>query len=85
MTPIGNWQEVRGFREIWVYIEVGLFSPQLQAPMILAVPNPRWARVELPSGGKMAPMLAWLRLLMNGCLLGPKFAKELLRQQITPL
>ena len=43
-----------GFRERWLYVDVGVTSPLLGHPTLPAIPNPDWGHEEL-----MSPQLAF--------------------------
>ena len=66
-----------GFRERWLYVDVGLPSPLLAHPTLPAIPNPGWGHEKLTS-----PQLAFIwcrfeRLRALG-VTAPQVVKEFL-------
>ena len=73
-----------GFRERWLYVDVGVPSVLLALPTLPAIPNPGWDHEELTS-----PQLAftWHRFerLREIGVTAPKVVKEFLQCRIAPL
>ena len=73
-----------GFRERWLYVDVGVPSVLLAPPTLPAIPNPGWDHEELTS-----PQLAftWHRFerLRELGVTAPKVVKEFLRHRIAAL
>ena len=75
---------VTGFRERWLYVDVGVPSPLLSEPSLPAVPNSGWGHQMLTS-----PQLAfvWCRFgnLRALGVTAPKVVREFLQSHIAPL
>ena len=73
-----------GFREQWLYVDVGVPSPLLSEPMSPAVPNSGWGQETLAS-----PQLifVWRRFMLLRALgvTVPRVVKEFLLRRIAPL
>src|SRR4051812_16800661 len=73
-----------GFRERWLYVDVGVPSPLLSKPTLPAIPNSGWGQETLES-----PRLAfvWHRFtfLKSIGVTVPKVVKEFLLRRIAPL
>ena len=73
-----------GFRERWLYVDVGVPSPLLTEPSSPAVPNSGWGQETLAS-----PRLAFVwhrfKFLRKLGVTAPKVVKEFLLHHVTPL
>ena len=73
-----------GFRERWLYVDVGVPSPLLSEPTSPAVPNSGWGQETLES-----PRLVFVRhrfvFLRSLGVTAPKVVKEFLLRRIAPL
>ena len=73
-----------GFRERWLYVDVGVPSPLLSEPSSPAVPNLGWGQETLTSS---LLVFVWRRFAFLRALgvTAPKVVKEFLLCRITPL
>ena len=73
-----------GFRERWLYVDVGVPSPVLVHPMPPAIPNPGWGHEELTSPQLTFTWHRFERLRELG-VTAPRVVKKLLQRCIAPL
>ena len=72
------------FRTRWVFVDAGVLSPLLQAPLGPAVPNSGWSHQRLSSPG-LAHVWLRLRLLKDRGVTAPMVVKEFVKRWVAPL
>ena len=75
---------VTGFREWWLYVDVGVPSPLLSEPTLPAIPNSGWGQETLTSSRLVFVWHRFVNLRALG-VTAPKVVKEFLLCCIAPL